>query len=244
MNKGFVIMAQNTDTVNYVQCAEALSKSIRQVMPDASVTIITSEMLPLKLSGFANDWQVYEASPYEYTIKLEADMIIPTDISYWWDVLQYRDLVLCTTIRNFKGSVSDVMAYRKFITDNQLPNIYNAITYFKKSDTAKLFFSLVREIFENWAAYREILKCDINEPASTDWVYAIASHLMGVEQTTLPTFTQMSMVHMKQHINGLLTEDWTKELITEYNDNTLKINTIVQRHPFHYYVKSFSEVVG
>jgi len=239
--RGFVIMAQNTETTDYVKCAEALSKSIKQAMPDANVTIITE--LPLKLDGFANDWQVYNASPYEYTIKLEADMFIPTDISYWWDVLQDRDLVLCTTIRNFKGEVSDVMAYRQFITDNELPNIYNAITYFKKSSIAQQFFNLVNDIFTNWEDYKKILKCDINEPASTDWVYAIASHLMGVEQTTLPTFTQMSMVHMKQHINGLITEDWTKELVTEFHADVLKVNTIVQRYPFHYYVKEFVEVI-
>ena len=94
-------MAQNTETTDYVKCAKVLEKSIKQVMPDANVTIITE--LPLKLKGFENDWQVYNASPYEYTIKLEADMVIPTDISYWWDVLCERDLVLCTTIRNFKG---------------------------------------------------------------------------------------------------------------------------------------------
>lgn len=242
--RGFVIMAQNSDTTDYVRCATVLSKSIKQAMPDANVTIITSEMLPHNLNGFANDWQVYNASPYEYTIKLEADMFIPTDISYWWDVLRDRDLVLCTTIRNFKGETSDVLAYRQFITDNELPNIYNAITYFKKSDIAQEFFNLVKEIFTNWEDYKKILKCDINEPASTDWVYAIASHLMGVEQTTLPTFTQMSMVHMKQHINGLLTEDWTKELVTEFHNDVLKVNTIVQRHPFHYYVKEFSEVLA
>jgi hypothetical protein len=242
--RGFVIMAQNTEVTDYVKCAEVLSKSIKQAMPDANVTIITNEMLPYNLEGFANDWQVYNASPYEYTIKLEADMFIPTDISYWWDVLQERDLVLCTTIRNFSSDVSTVMAYRKFIIDNELPNIYNAITYFKKSDIAQQFFNLVKEIFTNWEDYKKILKCDINEPASTDWVYAIASHLMGVEQTTLPTFTQMSMVHMKQHINGLLTEDWTKELVTEFHNDVLKVNTIVQRYPFHYYVKEFSEVIA
>jgi hypothetical protein len=242
MNKGFVIMAQNTEATDYVKCAEVLCKSIKQVMPDANVTIITD--LPLKLQGFANDWQVYNASPYEYTIKLEADMVIPTNISYWWDVFCERDLVLCTTIRNFKGEISDVMAYRKFVTDNNLPNVYNAITYFKKSDKAQQFFNLVEEIFTNWEEYKKILKCDINEPASTDWVYSIASHLMGVEQTTLPTFTQMSMVHMKQHINGLLTEDWTTELVTEYHNNVLKVNTIVQRYPFHYYIKNFNEVLA
>ena len=78
MDKGFVIMAQGDD---YVTCAKALELSIKRTMPDANVTIITTEMLP---SGdqapdtdwkLQNDWQVYEASPYEYTIKLEADMI-------------------------------------------------------------------------------------------------------------------------------------------------------------------------
>ena len=133
MNKGFVIMAQGLD---YEVCADVLKESILKVMPVSNVTIITTDMLPYGDQApdtnwkLQNDWQVYEASPYEYTIKLEADMILPKSIDYWWDVLKERDVVVSTTIRNFKQEISEIKAYRRFITDNNLPDTYNAITYF------------------------------------------------------------------------------------------------------------------
>ena len=125
MSHGFVIMAQGDD---YVKCAEALEFSIKRVMPNANTTIITTELLPYGDQApntdwkLQNDWQVYEASPYEYTIKLESDMYIPKSINYWWDLLRERDVVVCTKIRNFKQEISTSRAYRKFIDDNKLPD--------------------------------------------------------------------------------------------------------------------------
>ena len=240
-------MAQNTKSTDYVSCAEVLKKSIHRVMPAANVTIITDlpygDQAPDSDWKLINDWQVYDASPYEYTIKLEADMIIPCNIDYWWDVLKERDLVVSNTIRNYKGSISDCKMYRNFITDNELPDVYNAITYFKKSELAKDFFNIVKIIFQNWEDYKKILKCNSDEIATTDWVYSIACHIMGVENTTLPAFKQFSMVHMKQHINDLLSETWTNELVYEYNDH-LKINTFPQFYPFHYHIKAFANTLG
>jgi hypothetical protein len=232
MTRGFVIMAQNNGHTDYEFCAKQLEASIKKVMPDANVTIVT-EGEP----GFSTDWQVYNQSPYDYTIKLEADMFIPKDISYWFDVLESRDVVVCSSIRNFKQEISDIKMYRKFIVDNKLPDVYNAITYFKKSETAEYFFNVVKNIFENWEEYKKILKCDVDEPASTDYVYAIACHIVGVDKTTLPTFKQMSMIHMKQYINNTLLDDWTTEFVYELDDTGLRINTIRQEYPFHYYVK-------
>ena len=249
MSRGFIIMAQNTSTVDYVKCAKILSDSITKVMPTANVTIITEKLLPYgdlaKDSEWKliNDWQVYEASPYEHTIKLEADMIIPKDISFWWEILQPRDIVVSSTIRDYTNQVSNVKVYRSFIVDNQLPDVYNAITYFKKSESAEKFYKIVRHIFENWGDFKTILKCDTSEIATTDWVYSIACHIMGVENTTLPNFTEFSMIHMKQFINNLMIDDWTRELLYEFKPS-LKINTIVQEYPFHYHVKSFSDVIG
>jgi len=249
VNKGFVIMAQNTEKTSYTKCAETLKKSILRVMPDAKVTMITTDMLPYgdqaKDSDWKliNDWQVYEASPYDYTIKLEADMYIPRNIDHWWDVLMQRDIVIAGTIRNFKQEISNVRFYRRFIDDNKLPDVYNAITYFKKSDTAHEFFNLVKEIFTNWEEYKKILKCNPDELATTDWVYAIASHIMGVEKTTLPGFTEMSMVHMKQYINGNPTENWTDTFIYECLPNQIRVQTVPQQYPFHYYVKNFCDKI-
>lgn len=247
MNKGFVIMAQNTDTVNYVDCAEVLKESILRQMPDSNVTIITTEMLPYGDQApnsnwkLQNDWQVYYASPYDYTIKLEADMFMPTSIEHWWDVLRDRDIVVSSTIRDYKGNISQVKAYRQFIIDNKIPDVYNAITYFKKSDLAKQFFDSVRCIFENWEQIRDNLYRNNGETATTDWVYSVACHAVGVEKTTMD-FPAMSMVHMKQYINNLMVEDWSSELIYECT-NPLKIQTFPQQYPFHYHVKEFNKVL-
>jgi len=262
MNKGFVIVSQdggNSDT--YQKCATALALSIRNVMPTANVALITNNKVkhtslfneiiqlpygdqsPKSYWKLNNDWQVYEASPYEYTIKLEADMYLPRSIDHWWDVLCQRDLVISTTIRDFMQEISPSRVYRRFIDDNKLPDTYNAITYFKKSDTAKKFFEIVRNIFENWPEYRALFKCNPFEEATTDFVYAIATHIMGVENCTLPNFKEMSMVHMKRLINNLPTEDWTDALIYEILPHTLRINSCPQHYPFHYHVKSFSNKI-
>jgi hypothetical protein len=244
MTKGFVIMAQDTATVSYTNCAKALEKSIKRVMPNANVTIITTDMLPHgDLGGYTNDWQVYEASPYDETIKLEADMYIPRNIDYWWDILSTKDVVVSSSIRNYKQEISNIRLYRRFIDDNNLPDAYNAITYFKKSETAKQFFDIVRNVFENWNEYKTILKCNSNELATTDWVYAIACHIMSVEKTMMPTFTEMSMIHMKQYINGTPTENWTDTFIYECLPNQIRIQTIPQQYPFHYHIKSFSDKI-
>ena len=259
MNRGFVILAVDAGGTDYIRCARILAKSIRKVMPNESITLVTDTecadkvfdyVKPLPYGDLApdskwkliNDWQIYEASPYEYTIKLEADMIIPCSIEYWWDVLCKRELVVSSAIRNFKGEISDCRVYRRFIDDNSLPDAYNAITYFKKSDVARRFFEIVRDVFEHWPDYRSIMKCSSQEEATTDWAYAIACHLIGIEQTMMPTFTEMSMVHMKQFVNGLPNEDWTKILVTETTP-VLRLNSYIQSYPFHYHLKSFSDIM-
>lgn len=249
MTKGFVIMAQNTEKVDYEKCAKALEKSIKHVMPDANVTIITTEMLPYgdlapdSSWKLINDWQVYEASPYDETIKLEADMFIPRDINHWFDILSTQDVVVCDKIRTYKGNISNVRTYRKFIDDNNLPDVYNAITYFKKSETAERFFSIVRNVFENWEEYKSILQCKPTEEVSTDWAYSIACHIIGVDKTTLPNFDELSMTHMKQFICGTTTEDWTDTLVYEILPDVLRINTYPQLYPFHYHIKGFADKI-
>jgi hypothetical protein len=247
MTRGFVIMAQGDD---YVKCASTLKASINRVMPKANVTIVTTEMLPYGDQApntnwkLQNDWQVYEASPYDETIKLEADMYIPRNIDHWWEVLSNQDVVVSSLIRNFKQEISDVRMYRRFIDDNNLPDAYNAITYFKKSDTAKHFFDIVRDVFENWNEYKTILKCNPQEIATTDWAYSIACHIIGIEKTMLPTFTEMSMIHMKQYINGTATENWTDTFIYECLPNQIRVQTIPQQYPFHYHVKNFCDKIA
>ncbi len=239
-------MAQGDD---YVKCAKALELNIKHVMPNANVTIITTEMLPYGDQApdtnwkLQNDWQVYEASPYEYTIKLESDMYLPKSIDYWWDILKDRDVVVNTKIRDFRQELSTITAYRGFIYDNDLPDTYNAITYFRKSDFAEKFFAIVKDVFENWESYRKLMQCNIDELATTDWAYSIACHILGVENTTLPQFNDLSMVHMKRFVNGLPSEKWTDTFIYELLPHSFRINTMAQHYPVHYHIKEFANVI-
>ena len=135
------------------------------------------------------------------------------------------------------------VTYVASIDDNKLPDAYNAITYFKKSDTAKQFFDIVRNVFENWDDYKATLKCNPQELATTDWAYSIACHIMGIENTMLPTFTEMSMVHMKQYINGTATENWTDTFVYECLPDQIRVQTVPQLYPFHYHVKNFCDKI-
>ncbi len=246
MSKGFVIMAQGDD---YVRCATALERNIKNVMPGANVTIVTTDMLPYGDQApdtnwkLQNDWQVYEVSPYEYTIKLESDMYLPKSIEYWWEILESRDIVVNTKIRNVKQELTNVMPYRNFIVDNNLPNAYNAITYFRKSKLAERFFNIIRDVFENWEEYKSILKCNKDIIATTDWAYALACHILGEENTTLPQFNDFSMVHMKQFINNLPSEKWTDTFVPELSPTSFRINTIAQMYPVHYHLKEFANTI-
>jgi hypothetical protein len=179
---------------------------------------------------------VFAASPYRQTIKLEADMICASPIDHWWTLFEKRDVVISQGARTFYDQMAESRYYRKIFDENKLPDVYNAITYWRVSQTAKEFFSLVRNIFENWAEYKRLLKFPDDDP-TTDVVYAIAAVIMSEEQVTLPKGLGPTIVHMKRYINQLQTEDWTKELIWE--SNPFRINTVAQWGLVHYHIKGW-----
>ena len=248
--RGYLIPAVNTDTVDYVNCARHLARSIHQLHPSARVCLLTDaavegldfdivRTLPAgDLGGFANDWQVFRASPFRQTIKLEADMIAASPIDHWWTLFEHRDVVVSLGARDFYDQPATSRRYRKLFDDNNLPDVYNAITYWRLSTTAQEFFEWVRRIFENWPQYRTLLKFP-DEVATTDVVYAMTAQIMGPERVTLPPGVGPNIVHMKRYINPIHTDDWTRELVWEHTDPGVRINTVAQWGMFHYHVKNW-----
>jgi len=237
--RGYLIPAINSGSIDYEACAEQLATSIRTWHPEANITILTREMLPYgDLGGFANDWQCFAASPYRQTIKLEADMIATGPVDHWWTLFEHRDVVISQGCRDFYGQVSDCRSYRQLFDQNQLPDVYNAITYWRFSREAKEFFDLVRNIFENWAEFRTLLKFP-DESATTDVVYAMAAVILGPELVTLPKGLGPQIVHMKRNIIPTLTDNWTNELIWENANPGLRIQTVAQSGFVHYHNKDW-----
>lgn len=235
--RGYLIPAVNTDTVDYVACAQRLADSIRQWHSNADITIVTRDMLPHgDQGGYVNDWQMFKLSPYRQTIKLEADMIAATPVDHWWTMFEHRDVVISQGCRTIYNEPSDARFYRKVFDHNNLPDVYNAITYWRLSSAAKEFFDIVRAIFENWDQYKKMLKFPEPTP-STDVVYAIAAVIVGVENVTLPPGLGPNIVHMKRYHQPIQSNDWTRELVWE--NNPLRINTVAQFGFVHYHVKDW-----
>ena len=253
--RGYLIMASNNGRDDYVACARALAKSLRWWMPECRICLVTDaeESDPVfdiikpfphgdqavnDTWKLANDWQAFHASPFRETIKLESDMIVNGSIDHWWSWFEHRDVVVSRGMRNYLNMVSDCRAYRRHWDDNDLPDLYNAITYWRLSRTASEFFELVRVLFEQWPEARKTLKYCDSIPANTDMIYAMAAKYMGEDLVTLPD-AWPSMIHMKPAVNYLKTDarPWTDEFVYELVDGRLRINTVEQHGVVHYHHK-------
>lgn len=257
--RGYLIPAINAADIDYVRCAVLLAESIKDWHPNARVAIMSdteqthpifdhSIILPYGDQAIKsqwklnNDWQVFYASPFKQTIKLEADIVIASPIDNWWTLFEKRDVVVSQGVRTFYDQPATSKYYRKLFEQNNLPDVYNGITYWRFSKPAKDFFDLVRQIFSEWEQYKKLLKF-ADEVPTTDVVYAMAITILGIENHTLPCGIGPSMVHMKKHIISTLSDDWTKELVWEYLKPGLRIGTIAQWGAVHYHIKDWPKHV-
>ena len=165
-------------------------------------------------------------------------MIAASPVDHWWTLFEQRDVVISMGARTFYDESAKSRKYRQLFDNNHLPDVYNAITYWRLSATAQEFFSRVREVFQNWDQFRTLLKFPDESP-STDVVYGMVAAIMGVENVTLPSGLGPAMVHMKDSINPLQTADWTKELVWEHAQPGLRVQGIAQSGFFHYHTKQW-----
>lgn len=245
--QGYLIPAWCVGEVDYVAHARTLAESIKQHVPGARVCVLTNQQIEPDSTfdhvqvvqhidtqnPWANDWLVWSRTPFRETIKLEADMVICSPIAHWWTLFRNRDVYVSTGCRNWRGEISQSRFYRRVIDENHLPDVYNAITYWRRSELAREFFDLVRNIFQHWDQFRQLLRFPETVP-STDTVYAMAAQILGPEQVTIPAVTWPQIVHMKQHHAGTTTESWQNELIVERLHNCVRINTVSQWGALHH----------
>lgn len=263
MNKGFCILAQNNSDVDYVRQAYALAVSIHKFNKDQKVSLITNDKVSKKYQTvfdkiikipwtdqaessywkIENRWKVYHASPYEYTIVMDADMLVLHNISQWWDFLSKRDLFFVSNVRNFRNEVVTNRYYRKTFDENQLPNLYSAIYYFKKSEAAYEFFNFLELIVINWELfYGECAPELYQNRCSIDLCCSIASKILDNEKEITLDNSVITFTHMKPHLQGWynVPEKWTKSIGSYFrNDKTLFLGNYIQNNVLHYVEPEF-----
>jgi hypothetical protein len=149
-------------------------------------------------------------------------------------------MVLSTGCRNYRQELSDVRKYRKTFDDNNLPDVYNGLMYFRFTKTARDFFDIAKRIYSNWNnIVNELKNCRESVP-STDIVFALAARIVGEELCTLPSADFVNFVHMKPAINKFNDDmSFDEVFVTEFDQGMIRINNINQYHPLHYYNKNF-----
>lgn len=260
-NKGFVIFAEGYD---YVRQAYLTALSIRASGNQFPVSIVTSDIVPdnfswifdkiIKIPWYEpgksdlkteNRWKIYHATPYEETIVLDSDVLVLQDLEYFWNFVQNYNLYYPTRVFTYRKELVTSDYYRKAFTANNLPNFYNAVHYFKKTDWTKQFFEWVETVTNNWELfYGHFCSEHYPKTPSMDITTAIVSKILDCD-TTISNQTQdfLQVVHMKSHAQNWKNprtswQDRVGVYLTE--DLVLKIGNHRQDTVFHYTENSFA----
>lgn len=263
MSKGFVVLAQNNKNVDYIKQAYALALSIKATQSDVSgISLVTNNRVPKKYKSvfdkiipipwnddakntqwkIENRWKLYHASPYYETIVLDADMLLLEDISTWWTYCGNFDIRFCSKITNYKlENVIDTVHRKTFIANN-LPNVYHALHYFKKSDEADDFYKVLAYVVSNWElCYGKFAPEEYQNWLSMDVACAVAIKLAGM-QDIIDINSPLQFTHMKSPIQGWTTnpESW-QDIVPQYltSNGKLVVGNIAQDKLFHYVEKNF-----
>lgn len=270
MSKGYLAIVQNNAEVDYLEQAYVLALSLRHTQSDVNnLSIMIDEQTKKSITSkhrrvfdhiidvpwqdeakkskwkIDNKWKVFFATPYDETVLVDSDMVFPSDVSHWWPILAQRPFWATTHVKTFRGDDITSDECRKVFKLNDLPNIYSAFMYFKKSKQTAEIFKLSEHIFHNWQRfyYLYLLKSRPTH-VSGDVVFALAIKLLGYEHLTtreniseLPTF-----VHMKGQLQGVnkLAETWSKDISTHWSEpDNLVVGNFRQNYPFHYVDKQW-----
>jgi hypothetical protein len=262
MNKGHLIFAQNSD-VDYVRQAYALALTIKRHNKINQTCLVTNDTVPehyKKVFDYIieipwgdeakdsiwkvqNRWKIIYSSPFDETLVYDSDMLLFSSNDYWWDLMQGKDLVLTKTVYNYRGSVVKNSKLRKCFTENDLPDLYFGIHYFKKTKRAYEFYAWLDAMSKHYdEIYAEFAPKATQSFYSLDVSSAIITKLMDAEteftlDVPVPTF-----VHMKKEVQGWkdYTLSWQNSVIENFNSKgELKISNFLQTGVFHYTESKF-----
>lgn len=263
MSKGFVVLAQNNKNVDYIKQAYALALSIKSTQLDVTnISLVTNNRVPKKYKSvfdkiipipwnddatktqwkIGNRWKLYYASPYYETIVLDADMLLLEDIGLWWNYCSNFNIKFCSKITNYKlENITDTI-HRKTFVANNLPNVYHALHYFKKSNDVADFYKVLEFVVNNWElCYGKITPNEYQNWLSMDLACAIAIEITGL-QDIIDVNSPLQFTHMKSPIQGwtITPESW-QDMVSHHLTSTGKliVGNTAQDKLFHYVEKNF-----
>lgn len=185
----------------------------------------------------AFEYEAYalDLSPYEVTIKTDADVWIPP----CYELPQYVQKLSLVSGQpsTMWGLRIRSSPYRQAWSNLNLPEVYSAMFSFRKDSVSRTFFDTVKQVFANH--YVSDLKKHERKP-STDFAYSVAwAALFGTD-----VGAGLPFVHMKPGLTGLdIPLNWTDH-IPVLGNRDLYISGLRVVLPLHYYDKRFASCIS
>lgn len=268
-SRGYVTHAFNSGDVDYLRMAYCLALSLRltqsrvdrltvmvepgQVVPPVYRAVFDRVVeLPGDDRSRPGGWRVenyarlYDVSPYDETVTLDADMLFFADVSGWWDVMTRKNIVAATAL-NYLGQPIERNPLRSNLYEIGLPDLHNGFLYFKKGQAACRVFQRMTDFVRHWPSVcrRHFGRADVHY--SSDCALLLAMRETGLEKACanddtggIPRF-----IHMKacmQPFPGVseTEREWRNHVDFHFSpDLRLTVGGVRIAEPFHYHVRDF-----
>jgi hypothetical protein len=193
---GAVIIADNNEKFDYLKLAEISAGKVRKHLgiPVALITtsdyssrlfdkIITTDHQKFKntryLTSGRTPWlnlnrtKVFDLSPWERTLLIDADFFIHTD-ALKSQINANFDFGIAKDLYNPATSYHYTLKLGKTAIDQ----LWATVMIFNKCDLAKNIFVLAEHVLENWEYYHKLYNFNYS-PLRNDYAFTIACHLLG-----------------------------------------------------------------
>ena len=164
-----------------------------------------------------NRCDVYDLSPFDETIVIDADYLVLTDsLNACWD--HNNDLMM-------NWEYNDVMSTRKYPTLERINPLgikmyWATVVYFRRSEYNEAFFNLIQHVRDNKEYYQVLYQYPGNIYRN-DYSFSIASHIMsglideGVNQLPITLYKSFDVDDVHHAVSPseivLLLEDMSRE---------------------------------
>jgi hypothetical protein len=130
-----------------------------------------------KKAEFKNETRssVFDLSPYDETLLVDSDVVISND--KFLNCFESKDDFL---IYRSSYDLSQIRKYNEFefISDSTIDFYWATVVFYRKTETNRIFFDLVKHIQDNWNHYRRVYA--ISSPLfRNDFAFSIAIHIMN-----------------------------------------------------------------
>jgi hypothetical protein len=258
-DKGYLLFAIDNSEVDYSILAYACALTIKLTQPDGynNVTVVTNvkHKFDDKIQIFDNIIEytgpigmdcrsrAYELSPYQRTVLLDSDMLFLKPMDHYWNQVEHLDLFITSSPQNYKGKSFSYGHYRKVFVDYDLPDVYNAWTYFRKSKQSEEFFELVKLMTDNPDPFiKKFLPSLGLNNIPTDEAFALSLCILGLEdQAVYSEWDFPRITHMKPLVQGWkeYLVDWTEKIRFSLDQQgQIKLGVWQQTELLHYVDKN------